>query len=230
MGKSRYTKDQQQAISHSGHNVLVSASAGSGKTSLLVQRVIKKILGGTDVDKLLVVTFTDAAAKEMHDRIQGAINDQIRIEKDAGQRHHLIEQLTKLNTANISTIHAFCLSIIKRYYYVIDLDPVFRLLTDDTEGILLREEVWSDLRESLYESEGEIFSQLTANFSNDRSDDGFTDLMLRVYDFANATADPNKWLKSLPEVYKIDGDLDDTKFYQEQVVPVHEGVIGRRFP
>ncbi|AMV60549.1 ATP-dependent nuclease, subunit A [Pediococcus damnosus] len=220
MGKSRYTKDQQQAISHSGHNVLVSASAGSGKTSLLVQRVIKKILGGTDVDKLLVVTFTDAAAKEMHDRIQGAINDQIRIEKDAGQRHHLIEQLTKLNTANISTIHAFCLSIIKRYYYVIDLDPVFRLLTDDTEGILLREEVWSDLRESLYESEGEIFSQLTANFSNDRSDDGFTDLMLRVYDFANATADPNKWLKSLPEVYKIDGDLDDTKFYQEQVVPV----------
>ncbi|WPC16836.1 helicase-exonuclease AddAB subunit AddA [Pediococcus inopinatus] len=220
MGKTSFTPDQERAINHSGHNVLVSASAGSGKTSVLVQRVIKKILNGTDVDKLLVVTFTEAAAKEMHDRIQNAINDQIRVEKEADQRRHLIAQLTKLNTANISTIHAFCLSIIKRYYYVIDLDPVFRLLTDDTEGVLLREEVWNDLRESLYESEGELFSQLTANFSNDRSDDGFTDLMLRLYDFANATPDPNKWLAKLPEVYQINGKLNDTEFYQNQVLPV----------
>lgn len=82
------TADQQQAIRHGGHNVLVSASAGSGKTSVLVQRVIEKILKGTDVDKLLVVTFTDAAAKEMRERIQKAINEQIRVETNADQRLH----------------------------------------------------------------------------------------------------------------------------------------------
>lgn len=220
MGKTNFTDDQRHAIYHDGHNVLVSASAGSGKTSVLVQRVIEKILNGTDVDKLLVVTFTEAAAKEMHDRIQKAINDQIRVKKEPAQRQHLFSQLTKLNTANISTIHAFCMSIIKRYYYVIDLDPIFRLLTDETEGILLREEVWGDLRESLYETDGDIFAQLTANFSNDRSDDGFTDLMLKLYDFANATPDPRTWLSTLSQPYQIDGDLDDTSFYKEQVVPV----------
>lgn len=220
MSKTSFTPDQQHAISHGGHNVLVSASAGSGKTSVLVERVIQKVLQGTDVDKLLVVTFTDAAAKEMRDRIQTAINQQIRVEKDSEQQRHLISQLTKLNTANISTIHAFCLAIIRRYYYVIDLDPIFRILTDETEGILLREEVWNDLRESLYEKDGEIFAQLTANFSNDRSDDGFTDLMLRLYDFANATSDPKGWLAKLPEKYHIDSDLDKTAFYQQQILPI----------
>lgn len=220
MSNTSFTADQQQAIRHGGHNVLVSASAGSGKTSVLVQRVIEKILKGTDVDKLLVVTFTDAAAKEMRERIQKAINEQIRVETNADQRLHLVSQLTKLNTANISTIHAFCLSIIKRYYYVINLDPVFRILTDDTEGILLREEVWNDLRETLYESDGELFAQLTTNFSNDRSDDGFTDLMLRLYDFSNATSDPDAWLANLPLKYHVENDLDDTEFYKKQVLPV----------
>ncbi|WP_412989281.1 helicase-exonuclease AddAB subunit AddA [Pediococcus siamensis] len=219
MSKTNFTPDQQRAISHSGHNVLVSASAGSGKTSVLVERVIQKILNGTDVDKLLVVTFTDAAAKEMRDRIQAAINKQIRIETQTEQRRHLVAQLTKLNTANISTIHAFCLAIIRRYYYVIDLDPIFRILTDETEGILLREEVWEELRENLYESDGEIFAQLTANFSNDRSDDGFADLMFRLYDFANATSDPDAWLAALPQKYHVESDLDETAFYKNQILP-----------
>lgn len=218
--KANFTSSQQHAITDAGRNILVSASAGSGKTTVLVERVIQKILKGTNVDELLVVTFTEAAASEMRERIQSALQQALTENTDPNQRQHLSQQLSRLAVAHISTLHAFCLQLIQRYYYVIDLDPVFRLLTDDTEVILLREDVWSELRETLY-SEDEGFAQLTENFSNDRSDDGLTDLVLRLYDFANANPQPNQWLDQLAKAYHVTtAEPTSSEFFQQQLLPI----------
>ena len=115
---------------------LVSASASSGKTTVLVERVLKRILSGTPVSSLLIITFTKAAAREMKERIKQKISDQI--EKEPNNQF-LRSQLLDVDTANISTIDSFCLDVIRRFYYVIDLDPQFSVLTDETQAELLKE-------------------------------------------------------------------------------------------
>lgn len=206
MATRTYTPSQQQAIDSSGHNILVSASAGSGKTSVLVERVIQEIINGEDVDRLLVVTFTEAAAAEMKERIRAAIMKKISEVKDADLQNHLSLQLGKLNNANISTLHAFCMAVIRNYYYVIDLDPAFRIM-DPTESELLKEQVWADLREELYESDEDgQFARLTRNFSNDRSDAGLQELMLDLFEFANANPDPEAWLTKIANNYEVQTD------------------------
>ncbi|GAJ26783.1 ATP-dependent nuclease, subunit A [Liquorilactobacillus sucicola DSM 21376 = JCM 15457] len=218
--KIKYTPAQKKAITETGKNILVSASAGSGKTRVLVERVIEHLHRGIGVDELLVVTFTEAAAKEMHERIQTTLRAEIN-HGDPAQKKWYVEQLTKLGTANISTLHAFCLRVIEQYYYVIKLDPLFRLLTDETERELLLEDVWSDLRERLYGEDDVLFEQLTQNFSNDRSDDGLTDLVLRTFDFANAKADPKAWLEHLADEYMVqNNDLSTSRVYLEKVRPL----------
>lgn len=154
---SRFTDGQWQAVYEEGHNILVSASAGSGKTTVLVQRVIEKIKSGVNVDELLIVTYTESAAREMKERIQVAIQKAITQEGEAESKRHLVKQVSLLSQASISTLHAFCLQVIRRYYYLIDLDPVFRLLTDETEMLLLKEDVWEELREELYGEEKNAF-------------------------------------------------------------------------
>ncbi|WP_279404124.1 UvrD-helicase domain-containing protein [Secundilactobacillus kimchicus] len=136
-----YTKSQQAVLDTHHTNLLVSASAGSGKTRVLVDRVINMILAGESLENLLIVTFTRAAAKEMKDRIEVALRERISTSHDEDQRY-LTRQLALLPVADISTMDAFCQRIVERYYYLIDLDPVFRILADASEGALLREEVW----------------------------------------------------------------------------------------
>ena len=199
-----YTPNQQKAINHGNHNILVSASAGSGKTSVLVERVIQKIISGVDVDNLLVVTFTEAAAREMKERIQTAITKKIAEVHNYELQQHLQQQIGKLSNAQISTIHAFCMLIIKTYYYVIDLDPAFRLM-DTYESELLKERIWSDLREELYAADEDgKFAQLTRNFSSDRSDQGLQDLVLKTFEFANSNPNPMEWLDKMNQAYEID--------------------------
>ncbi|MCB5954275.1 helicase-exonuclease AddAB subunit AddA [Enterococcus sp. CWB-B31] len=214
-----FTDHQWQAIFDEGQNILVSASAGSGKTTVLVRRVIEKIKSGTDIDRLLVVTYTEAAAREMKERIQAELQKALNQVSDSAQKQHFIRQLSLLPTANISTLHSFCLSVIRRFYYLIDMDPVFRLLTDETEMLLLKEDVWDDLRESLYEQGEAAFYQLTGNFSNDRSDDGLTRLIFSLYEFAKANPDPEEWLAKLPQTYQIEGDIGESSLYQETLKP-----------
>ncbi|RFP40022.1 hypothetical protein DDJ69_31575, partial [Klebsiella oxytoca] len=103
------------------------------------------IKSGVNVDELLVVTFTNAAAREMKERIQLEIQEEINNQYDVESRRHLVNQLPLIGQANISTIHSFCLKVIQRFYYVINIDPVFRLLTDDTEVSLLKEEVLDEV-------------------------------------------------------------------------------------
>lgn len=211
---SHFTDGQWQAIYDAGDNILVSASAGSGKTTVLVQRVIEKIKAGTNVDELLIVTYTEAAAKEMKGRIQEAIQQSISVESNQELKQHLVSQLTLIPTAHVSTLHAFCLQVIRKYYYLINIDPVFRLLTDETEMILLKEDVWDTLRSELYEKEETNFYRLTEMFSNDRNDEGLTKLIFALYDFARANPDPKAWLASLATAYEVGESLADVPIYQ----------------
>lgn len=217
---SRFTDHQWQAIHDGGKNILVSASAGSGKTTVLVQRVIEKIKQGTSIDEMLVVTYTNAAAREMKERIQEAIQKEINGEPEPEQRRHLVRQLPLLGHADISTLHSFCLKVIRRYYYLIDLDPVFRLLTDDTEIMLMKEDVWNELREELYGEENERFGLLASTYSNDRNDDGLTDLIFSLYNFSRANPDPEAWLDQLSSLYEVpNGSLTETFAFKQLAKP-----------
>lgn len=217
---AQFTDHQWQAIFDEGKNILVSASAGSGKTTVLVQRVIEKIKNFTDINELLVVTYTNAAAKEMKQRIQKAIQNEINAETDPKRQQHLIRQLPLLGQADISTLHSFCLKVIKRYYYLIDFDPVFRLLTDDTEISLMKEDIWEDLREELYGEEDTLFEALTTAYSNDRSDDGLTQLIFKLYDFSRSKTNSRAWLSDLSSRYEVQGnDLSKSTIYQSLARP-----------
>ena len=216
---SHFTDKQWQSVYDGGDNLLISASAGSGKTTVLVERVIQHIKSGINVDELLIVTYTEAAAREMKQRIQVAIQQGITEEVDLEKRQHLIAQLSLLPTAPISTLHAFCLTVIRKYYYLIHIDPVFRLLTDETEITLLKEDVWEELREKLYGENQEAFYQLTENFSNDRNDNGLTKLIFSLANFAQSNTEPKKWLEGLSEHYAVTGSITESNLYQTLMKP-----------
>ena len=136
---TKWTNEQTQAIYESGQDLLVAAAAGSGKTAVLVERMIKKVTNEekpVDVDRLLVVTFTNAAAAEMRKRIGDALEKEL----SNNPSDYLKKQLTLLNRASISTLHSFCIDIVRKYYFELGIDPGFKIL-DETESELIREEV-----------------------------------------------------------------------------------------
>lgn len=137
---TKWTAEQQRAIDTHDKNLLVAAAAGSGKTAVLVERIIKMIVrdeNPVDIDKLLVVTFTNAAASEMRERVGNAITD--KLDKNPNNKR-LQKQLTLLNKANITTMHSFCLDVIRNNFHHIDLDPNFRI-GDQTEIILMKQDI-----------------------------------------------------------------------------------------
>ncbi|MTV81374.1 helicase-exonuclease AddAB subunit AddA [Secundilactobacillus folii] len=216
----KYTKSQQQVLDTHQTNLLVSASAGSGKTRVLVDRVINMVVAHESLENLLIVTFTRAAAAEMKERIEKALRQRISEANDSEQRY-LSRQLAVLPVADISTLDAFCQRIVARYYYLIDLDPVFRILGDQSESDLLKDAVWNDVREQLYANDADgAFKRLAINFSNDRSDDGLTDKVLQVFQFMSAKPDPASWLDTLAENYEVKGSLMASELVQKQVLPL----------
>ena len=214
-----FTDTQWQAIFDGGDNLLVSASAGSGKTTVLVRRVIEKLKLGSHVDRLLIVTFTEAAANEMKERIQVALQEAINAETDEQKRAHFSQQLMNLPTSHISTLHSFCLSVIRKYYYLIDLDPNFRLLSDETEQTLLMDEALENVINRHYESEDDIFYQFVHQFGNDRSDEGMLRLILDLYRFSRANDNPDKWLNHMVESYEPVEALEDYPIFKEYTKP-----------
>lgn len=212
-----FTKDQEQAINDRGRDILVSASAGSGKTTVLVQRVLNEILSGTSVDQLLIVTFTKAAADEMKQRIKAQINEAIK--DHHGQQVYLRQQLNKIDTANISTIDAFCLEVIRRFYYVINLDPSFSILTDDTQAALLKERALKELESKKLEQPDRDFIAFYDNFAGDRDADAARNLLLDLYDFTMAKPDFEQWLKTLPTKYEIQDKIVTSNLWQKEIKP-----------
>ena len=139
MGVS-WTKEQAQVIHLRNRNILVSAAAGSGKTAVLVERIITRLTVDEppiDVDQMLVVTFTEAAAAEMKERIRDAIEKKL---EEQPENVHLQRQATLIHNAQVTTIHSFCLSVIRDYFHMIDLDPGFRI-ADEGELKLLRQDL-----------------------------------------------------------------------------------------
>lgn len=197
----KWTKDQQRVIDLRNRNILVSAAAGSGKTAVLVERIIQKILDETkpiQVDQLLVVTFTEAAAAEMKERIGKAIEAKC---LEDPSNVYLEQQRSLLHSARIMTIHSFCLSIIRDYFFVIDLEPDFHI-GEEGELKLLRQEVMEELLEEKYEEQEEGFLNLIDGYGNG-GDASIVSLVFRIYDYARSYPDWKGWLNRQKEVYQI---------------------------
>lgn len=212
-----FTKEQEKAINDQNTDILVSASAGSGKTTVLVQRVLKKVLSGTSVDKLLIVTFTKAAAQEMKQRIKNEINAVLK--RTESNKNYLRQQLNLVDTANISTIDAFCLEVIHRFYYVIDLDPSFSILTDETQNALLKEKALRDIEDNFLQNKDPGFIEFYNNFSGDRDAEAARNLLLDLFNFVMAKPDYHKWLLTLPEAYKIEDEITSSAIWKKEVKP-----------
>ena len=213
MGETKWTKEQSEAIYTRRCNLLVAAAAGSGKTAVLVERIIQIITNEenpVDIDKLLVVTFTSAAAAEMRERIANAISKKL---EDRPDSKSLQKQLTLLSRANITTMHSFCLDVIKNYFYTIDLDPSFRI-ADDTECTLMKNEIIEELFEELYENDDDNFKTLVESYSGSRDDEKLKDMILRLYSFSMSGPWPEVWLNEKAEEFNINtvSELDKTEW------------------
>lgn len=206
-----WTNEQQAAIDSRGQTLLLSAAAGSGKTAVLVERIIRRLLDKEypiDITELLVVTFTKAAAAEMRDRIGTALMKALSETKDS----RVERQLALLPSAQISTLHAFCQHVIRKYFYTIDLDPAFSIAGEE-ELNLLRRQVLEDVFLSYYEDDekASILYPLADMFGSDRGDDILMDTVSRMYTYARSLAWPEHWLKEAARAYDVapDAVIDD---------------------
>ena len=207
MSSPKWTQEQQNVIDSRGGNLLVAAAAGSGKTAVLVERIIQMILNSDlkiDIDKLLVVTFTNAAASEMRERIGDAISKKL---DENPEDEHLQDQLVLLNKASITTIHSFCLEVIKSNFHKINLDPNFRI-GDETECSLMKLEAIDETFDILYEQNDEEFCYLVDCYAEKRGDSNLQNLILSIYSFVMASPYPKVWLKESAEDFNIAYDFD----------------------
>lgn len=200
MSERKWTTEQMQAIKLKGANILVSAGAGSGKTSVLVERIVNKIINdGVDIDKILVVTFTNAAASEMRQRLMDAIYKKI---DENPNDDNLQRQLMLINKANISTIHSFCLNVIRNNFFEIGISNNFRV-ADSTEIEIMKQEVVEDIFDNEYESQNEEFTKLLEKYTTYNDDSKLKELILRIYEFIQSDPFPDKWLQNAVESYNI---------------------------
>ncbi len=200
----QYTKDQQKAIEERGRNILVAAAAGSGKTRVLVERIIRQLIAGDfDVDALLVVTFTNAAAAEMRERIEAALEKEIA----AASKHDIIARLERqrvlLTGADICTFHSFCQRLIRQHIEAIDVDPKFRLASEQ-ELVLLKSDTLETMLEEKYERPLEAdklpaweeFISFMDDYGDEKGDEEVKQAILRLHSFAQSQPFPEKWLES----------------------------------
>ena len=202
MGVS-WTTEQQQVIDLRNRNILVSAAAGSGKTAVLVERIVKIITDKNhpvDIDHLLIVTFTNAAAAEMRERIGNAIEKAL--DEQPGNEH-LLRQLTLIHNAQITTIDSFCLYVVRNHFHEIDLEPNFRI-GDEGELKLLREDVLGKVLEQNYEEPSEAFSDFVEGYASGRTDAALNEMILQLYEFSRSYPWPEKWLDSFVGAYRIE--------------------------
>ncbi len=200
----KWNDDQLRAIEESGKNMLIAAAAGSGKTAVLVERIIRKICDETntmDVDRLFVVTFTEAAASEMRHRLRDALDKQLQANPSSA---HLRRQLALVNQAQISTLHSFCNSVVQKYGYTIGLNPGYRL-AKDTEIRLMMEEVLRDLLSEKYEQRATSpdFQQTLDMYTGDRDDRKLVDIIHELYEFSRSHPHPEHWLQEQRELYLV---------------------------
>ena len=205
MGDVKWTPEQKSAIDIRDSKTLVAAGAGSGKTAVLVERIIRKVINdGVDIDRMLIVTFTNAAASEMKERIRK------RLYEEVNSNHSLQKQILYLNRSSIMTIDAFCKKAIKDYFYKLDIDPNFKIV-DNTEGELLRLEAIDEVLEELYESNDPEIIDVMDAYSNNKSDDDLINLILSIHRFIQSCPNPLEWLDEKCNMYDVhDSDFSKT--------------------
>ena len=199
----KWTKQQQQVIDLRDRNILVSAAAGSGKTAVLVERIITMLTDEehpVNVDELLIVTFTEAAAGEMKERIRGAIEKAL---EENPENEHLKRQATLIHNAQITTIHSFCLSVIRDHFHVIDIDPGFRT-AEEGELKLLRHDVLDELLEEKYAQKEERFLRFSNAYGGRRNDKKLEEMIEKAYDYSRSYPDGEGWLDSCVDAYRVD--------------------------
>lgn len=234
-----WTDDQWKAIYAKGHDILVAAAAGSGKTAVLIERLIQKILAPKDeridVDALLVVTFTNAAAAEMRSRMAAALEKAVESATDPEQTQFLRRQLSLIGKAQISTLHSFCLTVCRQYAYMIDLDPGFRIASQD-EVALLKDDVLAQVLEQAYKGEAphlplEAVYTLVDSFTSDRNDTQIESLVERLYEMARVQPKPYEWLDRLPNEYDIAPDVtvDELSFIDDLKLAIEHQLLEAKY-
>ena len=203
----KWTEEQSQAINEKGANILVAAAAGSGKTAVLVERIIKKVVEeGIDIDRLLVVTFTNSAASEMRERVLDAIYEKL---DENPNDEKLLRQITLLNKSSICTIDSFCLEVVRNNFYELEnISPNFRI-ADTVEIELLKQEVIEDVFQKKYEEEDNDFFKLIHTYTSYRDDTPLKDLTLKIYNYIGSNPFPEKWLNENVEMFNIENKIND---------------------
>ena len=200
-----WTNEQKQAIYENKNNILVAAAAGSGKTAVLVERIINKVINeNVDIDKILIVTFTNAAASEMRERILDAIYE--KLEKNP-EEVKLQRQITLLNKASICTIHSFCLDVIRNNFYEIDVSANFRI-GDTAEIEMIKSDVLEELFEQKYMENDNEFIKLIETYTDYKGDAKLQELVLEIYKYIQSSPFPEEWIEEKVNEFNIDKNID----------------------
>ena len=190
---TKWTDEQKKVIETRHRNLLVSAAAGSGKTAVLVERIIRMITDPehpVDIDKLLVMTFTNAAAAEMRERVETALG---KLLDEYPENKNLERQNTLIHHAKITTIDSFCLNLLREHFHELDLDPGFRV-ADEGELMLLKADVMKELLEEYYGREDERFIKFVDTYATGRTDGGLEEYILKVWEFSQSNPWPGEWI------------------------------------
>lgn len=194
-----WTPEQAKAIQLRNKNILVAAAAGSGKTAVLVERIKRLIIEERcPIDRMLIVTFTNAAASEMKEKIEKAISQAIKEAENKDDLIFLKKQMDLLPTSNISTFHAFALEVIHRYFYLIDVEPNFKIC-DGTQQTILKGQAMDQLIEERFEEGSQDFYDFLYKFSGDRNDNRLRELIEKSFDTIQSLPEPYRWLEEAVE-------------------------------
>ena len=196
--EQKKTAEQIQAIYTAGQNILVSASAGSGKTFVMAERILDQLARGVEISQLFISTFTVKAATELKERLEKKISQQIQETDDVDLKQHLGRQLADLPNAAIGTMDSFTQKFLGKHGYLIDIAPNFRILQNESEQLILKNEVFHQVFEDHYQGENkESFSRLVKNFAGRGKDErGLRQQVYKIYDFLQSTSRPQKWLSN----------------------------------
>ncbi|WP_308687770.1 helicase-exonuclease AddAB subunit AddA [uncultured Streptococcus sp.] len=194
--EQKKTAEQIEAIYTAGQNILVSASAGSGKTFVMAERILDQLARGVEISQLFISTFTVKAATELKERLEKKISQQIQETDDVDLKQHLGRQLADLPNAAIGTMDSFTQKFLGKHGYLIDIAPNFRILQNESEQLVLKNEVFHQVFEEHYQGENkEKFGSLVKNFAGRGKDErGLRQQVYKIYDFLQSTSSPQKWL------------------------------------
>ena len=223
----QWTKDQRKIIDARDCNLLVSAAAGSGKTAVLVERIIEMIADTAhpmDIDELLVVTFTKAAAAQMKDKIAKALEDMLQKEPE---NEHYMKQLNYISQANILTIDSFCYQVVKENFHVLGIDPTIRI-GEPGEILLLQDETLEQVVETCYENPD--FVECSEAFSADKTDDRIMEYILKIYTVCSSYPRPEQWIAYAKESLHIESEEEFVKvpFVKQYFEELHQMAQGIR--